>query len=182
MAYGQDTERLLRCIATSGHILDISRLRIHSLPQLPERILGLFCDYTELAELPELPPRLQMLSIIDTNVKRLPTLPETLCGFYIHGTQITELPEIPASVWDIGVSGAPLLIQKTEEESIAEFNLRWRAWREDQARLAEEKEEKASKERQQERCKNVKEDLMMEMWKPARVESWIAAGRWDMLE
>ncbi len=182
MSYGPDTDLLLqifRSITPNHHLLDIPRLRIHSLPPIPENILGLWCDNTELSELPQLPPRLQILSIMNTNVKRLPTLPETLCGFYIHGTQITELPEIPASVWDIGVSGAPLLIQKREEESIAEFNLRWRAWRVEQARLAEEK---ASRERQRERCRTVKEELMMEMWKPERVEKWIEAGRWDLLE
>jgi len=63
-------------------------------------------------------------------------------------------------------SNTPLILQREEPESIPDYNLRWRAWR----------EEEASKKRTQEKARILKEEIVMEAWHPDRVEKWLDAG------
>jgi hypothetical protein len=83
-----------------------------------------------------------------------------------QNTQITNLPELPSGLVWLKCNNCPLILQRGDNKSIQDYNLQWRAWR----------EEKASKERTQRRTEAIKEDLMAEMWHPRRVEKMLALG------
>jgi hypothetical protein len=85
---------------------------------------------------------------------------------YCTGTQITSIPELPASLTSLFCASKSLIIHREKDESIPDYNLRWRAWR----------EENISKPRVQERTRRLKEELMMDAWHPDRVERWLDAG------
>ena len=146
MAHGPDTEELLRRIATYNslpmrllrylnlrkNILDVSVLRITSLPTLPPGLQNLECKYTHLTSLPDLPVGLQRLYCygtqitclpalpvglqkllcFNTPITSLPKLPHTLQELICYNTQITSLPELPAglrylSCWDTPLRSLP---------------------------------------------------------------------------
>lgn len=141
--------------------------KIDSLPKLPTGLKYLYCHNTLLRYLPELPIGLLFLDCNNTLLTSLPQLPESLVGLYIYQTQITILPELPKSLMALYCVQTPLLLQYEKgNETITDYNLRWRAWREEQA----------SKKRIQEKNRILKEDLMVEAWKPERFEKWLEAG------
>ena len=100
---------------TSGE-LDLSKLRLQELPELPQNIWYLNCSKNNLTRLSELPPNLQALECSRNNLTVLPALPDSLeelvCDFNqlatlpkqlppnlqlleLHYNQITALPELP---------------------------------------------------------------------------------------
>jgi hypothetical protein len=141
-------------------------IQIHSLPQLPPSLTYLYCHNTLLTYLPELPIGLKFLDCNNTFITSLPQLPESLLDLYCYQTQITTLPELPTNLRSLYCVNTPLVLQRKDEESIADYNLRWRAWREEQA----------SKKRIQEKNRLLKEEIVMEAWKPERFEKWLEAG------
>ena len=193
MAHGPDTEELLRRIADiQENKLIISGLRITSLPDLPADIQILWCYDTQLTSLPALPSGLQtlycyntlLISLPDlpsglesidcpnTPLTSLPDLPSGLQSLFCYNTQLTSLPDLPSGLTDLDCSNTPLLLQRGASETIAEYNARWRAWREEQA----------SKKRCQERSKTVKEDLMIYVWRPDRLEKLLEVGGWKLVD
>ena len=140
-------------------------IQLHSLPQLPPSLRYLYCHNTLLTYLPELPIGLKFLDCNNTFITSLPELPESLLDLYCYETQITILPELP-NLRSLYCSKTPLLLLRKDDESIADYNLRWRAWREEQA----------SKKRIQEKNRLLKEEIVMEAWKPERFEKWLEAG------
>lgn len=193
LQYGPDTEELLRRIATiEDGVLNLYNLEIHSLPKLPSGLIKLDCSSTQITCLPELPPELQTLDCSDTplttlhdlpseltalfcfktKLTSLPTLPSTLQILICSETQLTVLPEFPTDLTYLYCEKTPLIIKRKENEHILDYKLRWREWR----------EEIASRERSQQRCRNIKEALMMEMWHPRRVEKLIEMGGFELLE
>ena len=186
MAHGPDTEELLKRVADCTDTLNVVGLEITSLPSLPSTLLKLFCSFTQIIELPalpsrlqtlvccatqitklsELPPRLQELSCHNTQITELPELPPTLYYVDCHNTQITELPELPPTLYCLEYSSTPLLLQREEEESISDYNLRWRVWR----------EERDSKKRIQEKTRLLKEEIAMAVWHPRKVARLLEFG------
>ena len=62
MAHGPDTVKLLsRISAIDDGTLDVSWLKITSLPELPETLTRLYCYNTQLSVLPKLPETLTYL-------------------------------------------------------------------------------------------------------------------------
>ena len=200
--YGPDTEELLRRIATMENgVLNVSNLQIHSLPELPAGLKQLYCGETQISALPELPTGLTHLhcgrtqitvlpelptTLVDlgcsfTSIKTLPELPKTLRHLSISHTQISELPELPEGVNTLYIGNTPLqqIIPYQPGDGVQGYNLRWKAWREEEARKLEEA---ISMERSQQRCREIKESLMMEMWHPRRVEKLIEMGGFELLE
>ena len=99
LAYGPDTEELLRRIARMHNgYLDVSYLNITSLPPLPSTVKKLVCPVTRLTHLPELPSELQKLSCGSTLITHLPGLPSGLQELYCNYTSITQLPELPSKL------------------------------------------------------------------------------------
>jgi Leucine-rich repeat (LRR) protein len=190
MAHGPDTpillERIAKCIADNLVNLDLSYLNITSLPPLPEHVRELNCHNTNITFLPDLPERLvilscartcltslpalpvslAMLTCARTPITSLPELPKHLTALWCESTLLTTLPELPVTLTYFYAYNTPLILKLRDNESFAEYNLRWRAWR----------EENISKPRVQERTLAFKEELMMEVWHPDRVERWLDTG------
>jgi Leucine-rich repeat (LRR) protein len=146
--------------------LDCSHTQLTSLPELPAGLQKLYCSHTQLTSLPELPAGLKELYCWHTQLTSLPELPTGLKELYCWNTLLTSLPELPDGLQELNCSYTPLILQWKEGESISDYNLRWREWREEQA----------SKKRIQEKNKLLKEEIAMEVWKPERMERWIEAG------
>jgi hypothetical protein len=65
-----------------------------------------------------------------------------------------------------------LVIQRKKGETIAEYEVRWKPYR----------EEMASQLRCQERCRAVKGDLIAAVMHPRRIEKLLATDGWEALE
>ena len=186
MAHGPDTEELLQRIAECDNYLSLRGLNITSLPELPTGLKVLICSYTPLTSLPELPAglrelwcshtsltslpdlpaSLQLLSCCYTQLTKLPDLPASLQELWCSHTLLTSLPDLPASLQLLSCSHTSLILKLKPDETIKDYNLRWREWREEQA----------SKERIQAKHRLLKEEIVMEAWHPRKVEKWIEAG------
>ena len=165
MAHGPDTDILLERIANVRTRLIVSSLNITYLPTLPSRIRSLNCCNTPLTSLPKLPPGLQEIYCHHTPLKSLPTLPAGLQRLWCFHTQITVLPELPPGLKRLSCSNTPLVLQRNEDESIVDYNLRWRVWRKEQ-------EELESKQRIQATTRHLKEEIIASAWHPDRFERW----------
>lgn len=186
MAYGPDTEELLRRLENCDVELDVSTLNLTSLPSLPSKVKFLNCRRTPLTSLPELPPNLCALNCRKTNLTRLPSLPSTVYILNCSDTQITELPPLPKSLifldcantkiqllpyapclQILNVDDTPLLCPRKAYEPISWYMARYIVW------LKEEYEPKI---RAKERSETVKEELVAKAWHPSRVERWLEQG------
>lgn len=193
MAHGPDTEELLRRIANiQNGVLNIAKLNITSLPDLPPGIEKLMCHNTQLTTLPALPSGLQRLWCSHmqltslpalpygleflwcphTPLRSLPTLPSTLINLWCSYTQLTTLPELPSGLQKLESKYTPLILQREFGESIAHYNARWNEWR----------QEGESKMRCQERCSAVKEELIANVWRPDRLEKLLEISGWELVE
>lgn len=179
MSYGKDTKKLLRKLNACESTLHISSLQIHSLPPLRDTLQTLIINNTQITNLPELPYNLRTLYCDSAPLTNLPELPQRLLHLDIQNTQITVLPRLPRTLITLYCDNTPLLVPRKEGESINSYRLRLDAWWDEQDRLAEEA---LSMERSQQRCREIKEALMMEMWHPRRVEKLIEMGGFEMLE
>lgn len=147
------------------YINPLHNLGITQLPPLPPTLVYLSCitNYS-LTELPPLPSSLQKLYCGWTQITELPPLPDSLLEFGCQNTLLTELPSLPSSLTWLNCSDCPnLIIQRTEGESIQDYNKRWEEWREEQL----------SNTRCQSRCLAIKEELIAAAWHPDRVEQWL---------
>ena len=195
MAHGPDTERLLEKLSKVRHkwyelwktdTLDCSDMNSTSLPELPSGLLSLSCDNTQLSSLPELPSGLRTLYVSNTQLTSLPELPSELITLECYNTQLTSLPNLPsglqqlycfntpltslpehpARLWWLKCQNTPLILQRKENESIADNNQRWAIW----------SEEEESRKRIQAKHRLLKEEIVMEAWHPRKVERWIELG------
>lgn len=73
-----------------------ANLSLRLLPKLPSSLLILSCSGSSIADLPELPPRLEKLKMRASNLARLPTLPDSLRVIDISDTPAAEDPSIIA--------------------------------------------------------------------------------------
>ena len=152
MAHGSDTSELLTRIANiKAGILHISGLNITSLPDLPSTVRLLYCDNTSLKSLPELPPGITMLSC--------------------DNTPLESLPELPSSLKVLSCNNTHLAIKRNKGESIKNYSARWEILR----------EEEASKKRCKERSSAIKEELIMEVMHPRRIEKLLEIGGYELL-
>ena len=171
MAHGPDTVELLSRIgAIQNGILDTSLLNITSLPKLPETLRWLNCENTQLSVLPTLPETLICLSCGDTNIHVLPELPETLRELYCENIQLSVLPELPETLiclfcGDTQLSvlpilpetlkilnceNTPLILQRNDGESIADYSKRWDDWHAEQAYIK----------RCNKKCRTIRDELI----------------------
>ena len=186
MAYGPDTEELLKRLANCTDELVLSSLNLTSLPSLPSTVKYLICENIPLTTLPELPPNLRVLNCSRTNLTHLPSLPRDLYILTCSYTQITELPPVPKALVfldcahtklqllpyqpclaSLDVEGCPLLCPRKTNEPISWYMARYIVWL---------KEEYEPKMRAKERTEAVKEELVAKVWHPSRVERWLEQG------
>lgn len=115
MAYGPDTDKLMRVIASydsprkrqernlywpSGFELEIMNLNIHSLPDLsslPELKL-IHLGNLPITKLPPLPTNLHSLWCTNTLITDLSPLPRNVTTLCCSGTLILELPPLPSEL------------------------------------------------------------------------------------
>jgi hypothetical protein len=146
---------------------------LRHLPDLPDGLRILNCSHSALTELPQLPASLETLSCNNTLIQRLPSLPSGLLKLHLNNcNDMRTLPILPASIWYLTTYGTPLILTREGTETIQAYSRRWTAWR----------EECDSRRRSQERCAAIKEPLIQELWKPARVEKALATGGWDRMD
>jgi Leucine-rich repeat (LRR) protein len=128
--------------------LSISENRFQRLPQnLPEYLESLQCAHNKLVSLPEIIP--SSLEYLDCAHNQLHTLPETL----------------PNNVWSLDCDGNPHLPKRNYKQSAAEYMER--------VKFVEQCQSKA---RIRMRCRAIREELMMVVWHPKRVERLMLDG------
>ncbi len=165
--------------------LYVGGCNLRSLPSLPEGLESLICNRNPLQTLPPLPSTLRRLDVDDCNLRSLPSLPEgleylscswnplkslpelppNLLALCCKNTQMLVLPELPKKMRSYGLIqfiGTPLILEQKKGESLEEYNLRWRKWR----------EVNETKLRTLERTKLLKEDIIAAGWHPRRFEAW----------
>ncbi len=146
----------------SLQFLNCSYTQISSLPPLPNSLQYLFCSNIQITSLPSLPNSLQHLFCSNTQITSLPPLPDTLRQLNCPYTQITSLPPLPDSLQYLYFYNCPnLLLKKEKDESVQNYEARWKVVRE-----ALRREEAIQ------RCKAVKEELMTKTWHPDRYLQW----------
>jgi Leucine-rich repeat (LRR) protein len=78
--------------------MDVSNKKLTKLPELPNSLKSLYCDYNNLTKLPELPNSLEKLICHNNQLTKLPELPNSLKKIYCHYNNLTKLPELPNSL------------------------------------------------------------------------------------
>ena len=121
-----------------------------SLPDLPSELYELDCSETNITHLPDIPFGLRTLVCYSTPLATLPELPSTLRALDCYSTPLATLPELSSRMYRLTCYNTPLILQRGKEESIPDYNRRWRAWREEQA----------AKRRAKERSAAIKEELV----------------------
>lgn len=168
MIYVPDTLETLVCKGSSHSVcfpalspalkvLDLSGQMMQYLPPLPETLTVLILHRCfNLKQLPKLPPSLRVLDVREC--KRLTSLPL----------------DIPDSLTEIWAEGCPKLPRWIREYSSSYWDL--------PKVVRIQREETASRERQQKRCRDLRQEIVAEAYKPARVEKWLDAGGFDFLD
>jgi hypothetical protein len=167
--------------------LVVSRGQVERLPPLPDSLKDLYVGDNSLRELPPLPAGLQHLDIRDNPLQVLPRLPVGLRTLNLLGLNLVEVALLPPQ--------AVVIFNPVEDED-AETSQRilracsdWTlsAWLE---RYEEQASTRAlevviselierSYRRCVERCRAIKEELMINRWHPRRIGPLIEAG-WDV--
>jgi hypothetical protein len=148
-------------------LLDLSRLRLTELPELPEGVTWLHCYHNKLTSLPDtLPASLICLDCSHNQVTTLPdTLPVGLRYLKCIDNRLTRLPDIlPAGLRILSCKDNKLPFRENDE-TMRKYLARIRA-------IAEA----ASKERIVQRCAFYFEELAKKVWHPQRVERLMLAG------
>ena len=112
---------------------------LNSIPKLPNGLEKLTLMNTSVSVLPELPTSLYFLNLAGTRVSVLPELPPKLQFLNLVGTEVEVLPELPASLKWLDISSTRLILQMKPNESVKDYNLRWRKWRIENAELNKQK-------------------------------------------
>jgi Leucine-rich repeat (LRR) protein len=81
---------------------------LSKLPELPLKLLSLFCIDNNLTKLPELPHNLKLLACSNNIIIELPKLPNRLTRLYCAYNMITELPELPYGLIEIYCNNNPI--------------------------------------------------------------------------
>ena len=212
MAYGPDTEELLRRISECTTTLNVSRLRITSLPDLPSSLKYLICSHTPITKLPDLPSSLESLECSKTTLTHLPDLPSSIKELDCRWTSLTHLPELPSSLEklycsftqlthlpDLPSSLIALVCDSTHITHLPDLpsGLKYlicdniplilprypkESVADYNARWNTWREEQAAKKRSQERANQIHEDLVAAAWHPKRVARLVALGGYEVLD
>jgi Leucine-rich repeat (LRR) protein len=140
--------------------------RMTLLPELPLSLEYLNCEDNDISELPELPPNLCFLWCSGTRLTRFPPLPRTLRGLECMCVPLLTYPDIPGSV--VFTNWSPVdVLPRTQYETLQDYVARLRSFEEYRAR---------------ERCRALKEEIVMKAFHPTKVEKWLHEGGHACLE
>jgi Leucine-rich repeat (LRR) protein len=129
------------------------------------------CCRNQLTSLPPLPSRLKHLDCVSNHIRFLPPLPEGLTIFYCKENPLEILPELPLGLICLMCDmpyGEQIEIIETTPEDIQGINVQLRSWI--------EMMDRESKMRSTKRCALYKEEIMMKVWHPLRVERLLEMG------
>lgn len=146
-----------------------------SLPSLPPHLRILMCSENDLTSLPLLPTTLQYLDCNTNHIRFLPSLPAGLITLGCEENPLETLPELPLSLLNL-TCGLPILnyqqdVAHLNPERVQEINQEIRDW---MAIMAQDSMDRCMK-----RCSLYKEEIMMKVWHPSRVEKLLEMG-YDM--
>ena len=145
-------------------ILTCSCNSLTSLPTLPDTLTELHCCENELTSLPTLPDTLKVLNCSENKLTLLPTLPDTLECLNCWNNQLTSLPSLPVTLTWLSSYGNKIPTRMFGE-GIPDFSKRICVWEAEESRM-----------RIQTATGQIKEELMMNRWSPARIDAQLALG------
>jgi hypothetical protein len=89
----------------------LSGLAIDHIPYIPSNATHLFCDFTEITSIPELPPSIIYLNCSNNlHLTKLPILPEKLEILFCKNTNVESLPDLPQSLLKLNCSNTEIKI------------------------------------------------------------------------
>jgi hypothetical protein len=132
--------------------LNCCRNPLTTLPTLPLELRALTCVSSTLAFLPSLPANLRILNCPGNPLETLPELPSTLQELRC------ELPMYDGAITFIGLDGNTV---EHTNDMIRKSTIGWN---------------RLSRERCMKRCAQYKEEIMMKVWHPSRVERLLEMG------
>lgn len=154
---------------------------------LPPSLTAVTLNFSKLKVLPApLPPNLEVLYCVDSQISSIPPLPSTLVGISVHSnnrlkelpalqqcrivwlniynTPIQLVPTLPESLQSIYAEKCPnLMIEMKNPNTIDFYRAQWA--------------ELYNRNRFLSKMRILKEDLMAAAWHPRKVWTWIKAGR-----
>jgi hypothetical protein len=130
------------------------------------------CSGNDLTSLPLLPAALQYLDCNTNHIRFLPSLPEGLITLGCEENPLEILPELPLSLSNL-TCGLPILnyqqdVAHLTPKRVQEINQEIRDW---MAIMAQDSMDRCMK-----RCSLYKEEIMMAVWHPKRVNPLIEMG------
>ena len=105
-----------------------------------------------------------MLCCENNDLTALPALPATLTFLSCRNNRLMDLPPLPTSLQCLMCDGN-YFPNRIEGEPVLVFETRIRVWNQEQSR-----------QRIQARMRLFKEELMMNRWHPARMDTYLEAG------
>jgi hypothetical protein len=139
------------------------------LPQLPPHLRMLNCPNNRLTSLPILPVSLECINCDSNHISLLPPLPESLISLSCKKNPFAEFPELPLDllrlVYDTRIDKKSIEYIDLTSERVQRINKEIQEWMHLQ-----------SKERSVKRCKIYKEEIMMKVWHPSRIEKLLEMG------
>lgn len=155
----------------SLRILSCQANRITSLPELPSTLRVLRCTFNHLTSLPPLPTTLRILDCVANRIQWLPWLPDHLRVLYCNENPLEALPELPRDLGYLMCDmpyGEQVELVDTAPEEIHRINTEMWNWM--------KRQEQQSKARCMARCAIYKEQIMMKVWHPTRIEKMLEMG------
>lgn len=147
-------------------IIHASSCELTSLPKLPPTLIDLAVNRNQLTELPTLPPTLKKLVCDNNQLTSLPAMPPVIELLVAGDNPITELPELPEKYINVDLRNI----------NIPMFGNGWTPFGWTHLSHCRNYSHEMSKKRTVERCRILKEGIMIKAWAPERVLRMLEAG------
>lgn len=161
-------------------ILECSSNQLTELPPLPHTLEHLLCSFNQLTSLPRLPKKINCLCCSSNPLASLPYLPSSMEYLSCSHTQLTVLPDLPESLMDISCDDNLYPSERWNEEG--ECGYPYCEIVDDDDPYCEPDQhiyclkKIVECKRIQQRCKIIKEEIMMKAWHPSRMMRLIEMG------
>jgi Leucine-rich repeat (LRR) protein len=140
--------------------------QLTTLPPLPHSLSMMICDVNHFETLPDLPHSLTYLSCSMNHLASLPPLPQGLERLYCSQNPLEALPELPSTLVGLACvlphNDQLYVSNEMTPDIVQELNDVWM--------------EPQRKDRCMKRCATYKEEIMMTVWHPRRVNPLIEMG------
>jgi hypothetical protein len=193
--YGNPDDMLARALKTMGPdgVLNISYIGLRSLPPLPPTVKKIFCQGNPLESMEKLPPSLVGLYCDRTpSLRRIGTLPPTLEALHCNISGLEALPDLPYGLQELFCDSTHIRTLPELPPMLAAFSCRDNLYLEEPFRsfvqmyendyaavdydlrdLKRDVNEYHAKRRQQQRGRELEENLVAKKYSPEKVEKMI---------